>query len=184
MLKFLENRDEVLDLIRDLAECDVLKPFKVGVAGSYVNATNKKGSSIDIVLKLNEGEKRSLIGAFEITSFIKNQLQNVYSNKINVLWLDLLEDDETTLIDFVRTTGIEANPESAYTNIVEDVIWAGSEDEDSEDEDSEDEDSEDEDLEDDSDAVSEDVGSDKSGFSSSILMYNGDDEDNDSADED
>ena len=169
MLKFLENRDEVLDLIRDLAECDVLKPFKVGVAGSYVNATNKKGSSIDIVLKLNEGEKRSLIGAFEITSFIKDQLQNVYSNKINVLWLDLLEDDETKLIDFVRTTGIEANPESAYTNIVEDVIWA---------------DSEDEDLEDDSDAVFEDVGSDKSGFSSSILMYNGDDEDNDSADED
>ena len=169
MLKFLENRDEVLDLIRDLAECDVLKPFKVGVAGSYVNATNKKGSSIDIVLKLNEGEKRSLIGAFEITSFIKNQLQNVYSNKINVLWLDLLEDDETKLIDFVRTTGIEANPESAYTNIVEDVIWA---------------DSEDEDLEDDSDDVSEDMGSDKSGFSSSILMYNGDDEDNDSADED
>ena len=174
VLKFLENRDEVLDLIRDLAECDVLKPFKVGVAGSYVNATNKKGSSIDIVLKLNEGEKRSLIGAFEITSFIKNQLQNVYSNKINVLWLDLLEDDETKLIDFVRTTGIEANPESAYTNIVEDVIWA----------DSEDEDSEDEDLEDDPDDVSEDVGSDKSGFSSSILMYNGDDEDNDSADED
>ena len=174
MLKFLENRDEVLDLIRDLAECDVLKPFKVGVAGSYVNATNKKGSSIDIVLKLNEGEKRSLIGAFEITSFIKNQLQNVYSNKINVLWLDLLEDDETKLIDFVRTTGIEANPESAYTNIVEAVIWA----------DSEDEDLEDEDLEDDPDDVSEDVGSDKSGFSSSILMYNGDDEDNDSADED
>lgn len=169
VLKFLENRDEVLDLIRDLAECDVLKPFKVGVAGSYVNATNKKGSSIDIVLKLNEGEKRSLIGAFEITSFIKDQLQNVYSNKINVLWLDLLEDDETKLIDFVRTTGIEANPESAYTNIVEDVIWA---------------DSEDEDLEDDSDDVSEDMGSDKSGFSSSILMYNGDDEDNDSADED
>lgn len=169
VLKFLENRDEVLDLIRDLAECDVLKPFKVGVAGSYVNGTNKKGSSIDIVLKLNEGEKRSLIGAFEITSFIKDQLQNVYSNKINVLWLDLLEDDETKLIDFVRTTGIETNPESAYTNIVEDVIWA---------------DFEDEDLEGDSDDVSEDVGSDKSGFSSSILMYNGDDEDNDSADED
>lgn len=169
VLKFLENRDEVLDLIRDLAECDVLKPFKVGVAGSYVNATNKKGSSIDIVLKLNEGEKRSLIGAFEITSFIKDQLQNVYSNKINVLWLDLLEDDETKLIDFVRTTGIEANPESAYTNIVEDVIWA---------------DSEDEDLEDAPDDVSEDVGSDKSGFSSSILMYNEDDGDNDSADED
>lgn len=169
VLKFLENRDEVLDLIRDLAECDVLKPFKVGVAGSYVNATNKKGSSIDIVLKLNEGEKRSLIGAFEITSFIKDQLQNVYSNKINVLWLDLLEDDETKLIDFVRTTGIEVNPESAYTNIVEDVIWA---------------DSEDEDLEDAPDDVSEDVDSDKPGFSSSILMYNGDDEDNDSADED
>ena len=53
VLKFLENRDEVLDLIRDLAECDVLKPFKVGVAGSYVNATNKKGSSIDIVLKFD-----------------------------------------------------------------------------------------------------------------------------------
>lgn len=176
VLKFLENRDEVLDLVHDLAECDVLKPFRVGVAGSYVNATNKKGSSIDIVLKLNEGEKRSLIGSFETISFIKHQLQDVYSNKINVLWLDLLEEDETKLLDFVRTSGIEANPESAYTNIVEMVKWA---DTDYTDNDSEDM-SDNEVSEDD---VSEDDNSGDVGFSSSILTYNPDEEDSDSMNE-
>ena len=70
MLKFLENRDEVVDLVHSLSEQPELHSFKVGVAGSYVTGLNKKASAIDIILKLREGENKDLIGSFEIVSFI------------------------------------------------------------------------------------------------------------------
>lgn len=123
MLKFLQNRDEVIDLLHTIAEVPELQPFKIGVAGSYADGTNKKSSSIDIVLKLKEGEDPALIGAYHLVEKIRNVTCNVYSNKLQVIWLDLLEKDEEELIEFSRMNGIEANPESAYTNIVECLRW-------------------------------------------------------------
>ena len=61
MLKFLQSRDEVVDLIHTLAEAPALQSFRIGVAGSYLTGLNKKGSPIDIVLKLKEGQNKDLI---------------------------------------------------------------------------------------------------------------------------
>ena len=133
MLKFLENRDEVVDLVHSLSEQPELHSFKVGVAGSYVTGLNKKASAIDIILKLREGENKDLIGSFEIVSFIYRYMQDVYSNKICIIWLDLLESDEESLLEYMRMNGLEANPESAYTNIVDEVRWVDDSDEDSDD---------------------------------------------------
>lgn len=138
MLKFLENRDEALDLVHSLSEQAQLKSFKLGVAGSYVTALNKKSSPIDIVLKLRDGENKDLIGDLDICAFIHNTVAQSYSNKIQIIWLDLLETDEEALLKFIGFEGIENNPESAYTNIVGDVRWVD-EDEDT-DMDDEDED--------------------------------------------
>lgn len=132
MLKFLENRDEVVDLLHYLSENTVLSAFKLGVAGSYAEGMNKKSSPIDIVLKLREGEDKSMIGSLDVSYQIHRLMHNVYSNKVQIIWLDLLEKDEVALLNFVRTHGVEANPESAYTNIVEAVHWVD-EDEDSDD---------------------------------------------------
>ena len=129
MLKFLQNRDEVVDMAHTLAEMPVLSPFKVCVAGSYVTGLNKKASSIDIVLKLRDGMDRDLIGSVSVVESIHRATVDVYSNKIQVIWLDLLEKDEENLLDFQRKYGMEANPESAYTNIVEQVRWTDESDE-------------------------------------------------------
>lgn len=124
MLKFLENKDEVLDLIQALSEAPELSSYKIGVSGSYAQGLNKKASSIDIVLKLRDGEKESLIGDSNINMFIHNFMQDVYSNKISIIWLDLLEKDEENLLEYMRENGLEVNPESAYTNIIEYIAWA------------------------------------------------------------
>ena len=62
MLKFLETRDEVVDLVHTVAEQPEMSSFKVGVAGSYVTSLNKKGSAIDIILKLKDGADKDLPG--------------------------------------------------------------------------------------------------------------------------
>lgn len=123
MLKFLQNRDEVVELVQHLSECDFLKSFRIGVAGSYVQGLNKKGSSIDIVLALKDGKNKELIGNLDVNNFIYNFMEESYNNKINIIWLDMLQEDEESLINYMAKEGVEANPESAYTNIVEEVRW-------------------------------------------------------------
>ena len=123
MLKFLENRDEVVDLVHSLSERPELKDFKLGVAGSYVTGLNKKASAIDIVLKLREGSNKDLVGDLDISFYIHQFMSASYSNKIKIIWLDLLESDEEALLKFMASEGVEANPESAYTNIVGDIRW-------------------------------------------------------------
>lgn len=142
MLKFLENRDEVVDLIHTLSEQPELKSFKLGVAGSYVTGLNKKNSAIDIVLKLKDGENRDLIGDLDISFYIHQNIALAYSNKIKIIWLDLLEQDEESLLEFIGAEGVENNPESAYTNIVGDVRWVDEDEDDCNDEETEDDDTE------------------------------------------
>ena len=133
MLKFLETRDEVVDLVHTVAEQPEMSSFKVGVAGSYVTSQNKKGSAIDIILKLKEGADKDLIGDLGINYFVRDYIARAYSNKIHIIWLDLLEADEEALLKFIGTEGVENNPESAYTNIVGEVRWVEDDEEDDED---------------------------------------------------
>jgi hypothetical protein len=82
MLKFLENRDEVVDLVHNMSEQPEFSSFKMGVAGSYVTGMNKKNSAIDIVLKLRDGQDKDLIGSLAICSAIHRYMDASYSNKI------------------------------------------------------------------------------------------------------
>lgn len=132
MLKFLQNSDEVVELLHSLSACPELESFRVGFAGSFANGVNKKASPIDIVLKLKDDGNESEVGSLDINYFIASFMESAYSNKYHILWLDLLEKDELDIIDFMRNEGVEANPESVYTNIVAEVHWID-EDEDSED---------------------------------------------------
>lgn len=127
MLKFLEDNNEVLDMLYELSANPKFSDFRIGVAGSYAMGTNKKGSSIDLVLKLKDGCDESKIGSLSVIESIHSALKSDYSNKLQVIWLDLLEKDEEKLLNFLRTEGIELNPESAYTNIVDKVVWVDEE---------------------------------------------------------
>lgn len=123
MLKFLQNRDEAIDLVHSLSECPELEGFKLGLAGSFVLGLNKKSSPIDIVLQLKEGKSSDKIGSFLVTGFIRKYLSDFYSNKVHIIWLDLLEKDEESLLEYMPKVGVEMNPESAYTNIASTVKW-------------------------------------------------------------
>lgn len=127
MLKFLQNRDEAIDLVHSLSECPELADFKLGLAGSFVLGLNKKSSPIDIVLKLKEDKSSDMIGSFYINGFIRKYLSDFYSNKVHIIWLDLLEKDEEFLLEYMPKVGVEMNPESAYTNIASSVKWVNDE---------------------------------------------------------
>ena len=133
MLKFLEDRDEALDLVHNLADCPELKSFRLGLAGSYVTGLNKKASAIDIVLKLKDGENKELIGDLDTSYYIHQYMAKSYSNKIKVIWLDMLEKDDESLLEFMAEEGVEHNPESAYTNIVGEILWIDEDDSDEDD---------------------------------------------------
>ena len=67
---------------------------------------------------------KDLIGDLGINYFVRDHIARAYSNKIHIIWLDLLEADEEALLKFIGTEGVENNPESAYTNIVGEVRWS------------------------------------------------------------
>ena len=127
MLKFLQTSDEVVDLLQSLSSCPELSSFRVGFAGSYSTGTNKKASAIDIVLKLKENGDKNEIGSIYINSFIGQFMESAYSNKYHILWLDMLEKNEVAVHDFMAAEGLEANPESVYTNVVSEVRWVDDE---------------------------------------------------------
>ncbi len=133
MLKILETKEEALELVEYLAGKSALSMFEVGLAGSFATGLNKKNSSIDIVLKLKDGENKSHIGSINTSAFIYRECAPVFYNTVQILWLDLLEKEELKTQNYVREAGLDNNPFSVYSNVVADTVWYQSEDTDSED---------------------------------------------------
>lgn len=142
MLKILESKQEAIELVENLAKQDFLQEFHVGATGSFMENTMKKSSSVDIVLKLREDGDKDLIGSISLLKSIHNYLSTYYHHKFNVLWLDLLVKDDEHLVEYVMAEGMEPNPESVYTNVVDSLKWEGASEEDEEEEDNTDEEDE------------------------------------------
>lgn len=123
MLKVLENGDEALERLTELAAQPELSGFMVGLAGSFASNTNKKNSKVDVVLKARNSEHKLNVGSFDIIEFIERYTFSRYHNKFNVIWLDLLEDRDAELINLANEEGVTANKMSAYVNIAEGVKW-------------------------------------------------------------
>lgn len=126
MLKVVQTKDEAIELSRQLAEAPGLEDFRVGVTGAFMDGSNKRNTPIEIVLKLKTDSTKS-VGTFEVLELIQFFMVTHYYNKYEVHWLDLLAQDEEDMIRFVEQEGIEHNPNSIYTNIVELAQWADGE---------------------------------------------------------
>ena len=124
MLKFLQYRNEVEELVIELSKTQLLKSFKVGFTGSYANMENKDSSAIDIILKLREDEDKKKIGSMDIAYFINSYMHDIYSNKVKIIWYDLLEKNEEDIKKYQAEGGIEGNPASPYLSIVDNIVWA------------------------------------------------------------
>lgn len=124
MLKFLQYRSEVEQFIVDVSKLSELQDFRVGFTGSFATSENKDSSPIDVVLKLKDGADKKKIGSLDIVYYLNAYMQDTYSNKVKVIWFDLLQENEKSVKEYQANDGIEGNPESPYLSIVESLVWA------------------------------------------------------------
>lgn len=124
MLKFLQYRSEVEQFIVDVSKLSELQDFRVGFTGSFATSENKDSSPIDIVLKLKDGADKKKIGSLDIVYYLNAYMHDTYSNKVKVIWFDLLQENEKSVKEYQANDGIEGNPESPYLSIVESLVWA------------------------------------------------------------
>lgn len=140
MLKILESKQEALELLGLLVKQDFLQDFRVGATGTFMENSMKKSSSVDIVLKLKEDGDKDLIGSISLLRSIHSFLGTHYHHKFNIMWLDLLEKDENSLVKYINSEGMEVNPESVYINVVDSLQWESDSVENDEDDEYEDDD--------------------------------------------
>ena len=91
---------------------DKFDNIKVGVAGSYARGTQKRLSDIDVVL---DGDSTRI----EIAEYI----EGMFNIPVDIIWKDLLREDDEELDALALRLGLEINDESAYKTIMRDVIW-------------------------------------------------------------
>ncbi len=104
------NHSEIIGILKNVYE--KYDNIKLGLAGSYVNNTAKSDSDIDVVI---DGDSMRM----DIAEYIKG----LFSVPVDVLWLDLLKEDDEELDKFALSIGIPRNEYSVYKTIIKEVEW-------------------------------------------------------------
>lgn len=86
--------------------------IKLGIAGSYVNDTQKLSSDIDVVI---EGDSMRV----DIMEYIKS----LFDITVDVLWVDLMKKEDDELDKFAVANGLPINKYSAYKTVMQEVKW-------------------------------------------------------------
>ena len=86
--------------------------FRFGLAGSYVDDTQRPGSDIDIVI---DGDSMRM----DIAELVEQS----FSEEVDILWVELLKADDECLDAFLESNGLPRNEYSAYKTIIKEVIW-------------------------------------------------------------
>lgn len=86
--------------------------IRLGIAGSYVNGTQKFSSDIDVVI---EGDSMRV----DIIEYIKS----LFDATVDVLWVDLMKKEDDELDRFALENGLPINKYSAYKTIMQEVRW-------------------------------------------------------------
>ena len=102
--------DKIINILKEVR--NNYKDLKVGVAGSYVNNSATDESDIDVIL---EGDSTNM----EVIEYIKN----LFDIEVDVLWLNLLRQEDEELDAFSISQGLPTNPYSVYKTVMKEVIW-------------------------------------------------------------
>lgn len=86
--------------------------IRIGLAGSYVNNKAKSNSDIDIVI---DGDSMRI----DIAEYIKS----LFDIPIDILWLELLKEDDEELDRYALSIGVPQNEHSVYKTILKEVEW-------------------------------------------------------------
>jgi len=86
--------------------------IKLGIAGSYVNDTQKSSSDIDVVI---EGDSMRV----DIMEYIKS----LFDITVDVLWVDLMKKEDDELDRLAVENGLPVNKYSVYKTVMQEVRW-------------------------------------------------------------
>lgn len=101
------------DIIELLSKVyDKYDGIKLGIAGSYANGTQHADSDIDIVV---DGDSTRV----DIMEYIKS----LFNVTVDVLWIDLMKQEDDDLDKFAKENGLPTNPYSVYKTVMKEVKW-------------------------------------------------------------
>jgi predicted nucleotidyltransferase len=86
--------------------------IRIGIAGSYANGTQTSRSDIDVVI---DGDSKQA----EVMFYIKD----LFDIPVDVLWLDLLKEEDRELDAIAIKNELNPNKFSAYKTIIQEVKW-------------------------------------------------------------
>ena len=86
--------------------------IRLGIAGSYANGDEKLSSDIDVVI---DGDSMRV----DIMEYIKS----LFDITVDVLWIDLMKQEEDELDRFAAENGLPVNQYSAYKTVMQEVRW-------------------------------------------------------------
>lgn len=86
--------------------------IRLGIAGSYVDGSEKLSSDIDVVI---DGDSMR----FDIMEYVKS----LFDITVDVLWVDLMKKEDNELDRFAVENGFPINKYSAYKTVMQEVRW-------------------------------------------------------------
>ncbi len=86
--------------------------IRLGIAGSYANGDEKLSSDIDVVI---DGDSMRV----DIMEYIKS----LFDITVDVLWIDLMKQEDDELDRFAAENGLPVNQYSAYKTVMQEVRW-------------------------------------------------------------
>lgn len=110
MKREMMKLEDILEKLKTVY--DKFDNIKVGVAGSYARGTQKRLSDIDVVL---DGDSTRI----EIAEYI----EGLFNIPVDILWVNLMKEEDEELDAFALSIGLEINDESVYKTVMKEVIW-------------------------------------------------------------
>lgn len=104
------NLNEIMSTLRKVY--DKYAGIRLGIAGSFANGTQKPGSDIDVVI---DGDSMRV----DIMEYIKSQFQN----DVDVLWVELMKQEDEEMDKFALENGLPINECSVYKTVMQEVLW-------------------------------------------------------------
>ncbi len=104
------SRTEILDTLKGVY--NKYDGIRLGLAGSYANNMATKNSDIDVVI---DGDSMRM----DIAEYIKS----LFLLPVDILWLELLKEDDEEMDRFARSIGVPENEYSVYKTIRKEVQW-------------------------------------------------------------
>lgn len=106
MLSYSEIEDALKSVYKKYSD------VRVGVSGSYANDTARDNSDIDVVI---DGDSMRM----EVEQYIRR----LFNMPVDVLWLELLEEEDQKLDKLALSIGIPKNEYSVYKTVLKEVKW-------------------------------------------------------------